>query len=95
MQSPEMFVITVWKVTEDSTPSKYTVTYPPLERYVKECSGVAELRREHQAASDRYAGKENTIVTSNFAMSYAPNEEPKIRGIKQWWAQDPIMSRKA
>lgn len=94
-QEPVMFTMMVWRVTADSVPENYTVLRPPLEMYVKECSNLAELKRESQIASDRWTGKENTIVTSGFAIQYgSEKDEPKFRGLKQWWASGPIMSKK-
>ena len=96
LEAPDdMFIITVWPVEFDGSPQGYRPKYPPLERYAKSCPrGVPDLRKEVAAAAARWAGKEDAIVTSGFFMNYGPGQEPKVRGLRQYWEQAPTTTRK-
>jgi GNAT superfamily N-acetyltransferase/2'-5' RNA ligase len=89
------FVITVWPVDFDNSPQGYTVKYPPLERDVKICRSLPELKKICRDAAARYEGRADTIVTSGYLMQGPDELQPKMRGLKQFWESGPFKSRKS
>jgi hypothetical protein len=90
------YTIMVWPVIYDSSPQGYAVQRPPLEMYIVTCANLPELKKECAAAAARYEGKADTIVTSGFTTSYGEEKnEPKVRGLQQFWDSGPYKSKKA
>ncbi len=90
------YTIMVWPVIYNDSPQGYEVQRPPLEMYIVTCSNVPELKKECAKAAARYAGKADIIVTSGFTTNYgSEKDEPKVRGLKQFWESGPMKSKKA
>ena len=90
------YTIIVWPVIYNGSQQGYEVQRPPLEMYIVACSNVPELKKECAKAAARYAGKADIIVTSGFTTNYgSEKDEPKVRGLKQFWESGPMKSKKA
>jgi GNAT superfamily N-acetyltransferase/RNA:NAD 2'-phosphotransferase (TPT1/KptA family) len=90
----EPFNISVYEIVYDDSPHGYSVKYPALESQVKILSTVGELKRFMLDVAARYDGKYDALVTFGFSIPYGLGEEPKIRGLKQFEASQPILTRK-